>query len=591
MNTFFAIGGEKVERSSWPDATCHGAWNRGRRRNHERAFRKRPGRVHGVLVLVLLLVIWVGWIARAATPDNPGGPRGIARIQVDGFRYQGSTVFSAAQLDAAVTNSVPVGRLLGDGELEAARRAVTDLYVRHGYWNSGAIIPYQVVTNRWIKIEIIEGDLTEVHVHTAGGLSTNWIARRFRSATRTPLQLQDLASAVQRLRSNPNIKTVTAELNPLVTNGVVRPGGAVLDARVEQASPWRASVQVDNYRPPSVGAEQLWVTASHQNLTGHGDSLDLTYGILQRSRSGGVEFSGADNVGINYTLPLNPHDTQISASYDRRDYAVIEEPFQDLDIESQYWSAGLHVRQPLFRRNGRQWVVGLGLERRHSEGSLLGEPFSFSPGSVRGKTDETVVRFFTEWSDSHPGGYFLARLLTSVGLDLFGARSGRLEPDGAFVSLLGQIHYTRELWEGTSGTAGTSGELVVRGAFQWTPESLFAMEQLSLGGANTVRGYRENLLVRDTGLLASVELRVGLIERPGFVLHAGPFVDFGAGWNVDFPTEDPVSITSVGVGVESTFLKRGRVRLDWGHPFNDTGSDTGDAQDLGLHFRFSWLAL
>ena len=57
---------------------------------------------------------------------------------------------------------------------------------------------------------------------------------------------------------------------------------------------------------------------------------------------------------------------------------------------------------------------------------------------------------------------------------------------------------------------------------QLTPDSLLSLEQIGIGGINTVRGYRQNQLVTDNGILGSIEVRIPLTSDPS-LLQLTPF--------------------------------------------------------------------
>ncbi|PSB54467.1 ShlB/FhaC/HecB family hemolysin secretion/activation protein, partial [Chroococcidiopsis cubana CCALA 043] len=73
-------------------------------------------------------------------------------IRVEKFIFKGNTVFSSRQLEAKLSSYL--GRKLAFSELLQARSAITELYTRSGYINSGAFIPVSdnqaVQTNRGI---------------------------------------------------------------------------------------------------------------------------------------------------------------------------------------------------------------------------------------------------------------------------------------------------------------------------------------------------------------------------------------------------------------------------------------------------------
>ena len=46
---------------------------------------------------------------------------------------------------------------------------------------------------------------------------------------------------------------------------------------------------------------------------------------------------------------------------------------------------------------------------------------------------------------------------------------------------------------------------------QWADRELIPMEKFELGGANSVRGYRENQIISDSGFFASIDVKVDSI--------------------------------------------------------------------------------
>ena len=113
-----------------------------------------------------------------------------------------------------------------------------------------------------------------------------------------------------------------------------------------------------------------------------------------------------------------------------------------------------------------------------------------------------------------------------------------------------------------------------------------------VGGVDTVRGYRENQLVRDNGVVGSLELRFPLLpESTGEArMRMAPFFDFGRSWN-DRSTSGEKNLASAGLGLLLDY-RQFSARLYWGHGFNDTdnGGLGNDLQDDGVHFSLSLSA-
>ena len=129
--------------------------------------------------------------------------------------------------------------------------------------------------------------------------------------------------------------------------------------------------------------------------------------------------------------------------------------------------------------------------------------------------------------------------------------------------------------------------LVVKLFHQHTDDRVVSMEQFSLGGVNTIRGYRENQLIRDNAFIISPELRFPVYkDRYGKALvYLIPFVDYGIGWNSNGPRERE-EIYSAGLGVTYNPTDHISMSLYWGHGFEDFGvRNNNDLQDDGIHFQ------
>jgi hemolysin activation/secretion protein len=107
-----------------------------------------------------------------------------------------------------------------------------------------------------------------------------------------------------------------------------------------------------------------------------------------------------------------------------------------------------------------------------------------------------------------------------------------------------------------------------------------------VGGVNTVRGYRENQLVRDRAVVASLELRfpVWFNKAGASLLELAPFVDIGGAWNVH-ETRTPETLASTGLGLVLTPNKHFDAQLFWGYRLREIDLPDNNPQDLGLHFR------
>lgn len=503
------------------------------------------------------------------------------RVFVREVRVTGSTVFSAEEL-AQVTKPY-TNREISSVDLEALRRALTQLYVRRGYVTSGAVIPDQRIGNGVLQLNIIEGKLAGIEVESIGRskwLRPSFIEKRLALGTESPVNRETLAERLQLLQQNDVVQRVQAELKP-----GLKLGESILHVAIEEQRPYSLTFGFNNYQSPTVGAERGLVSLRHRNLTGFGDALSVTYG-----QSDGVE----PQLDASYAFPLTARDTTLMLRYRKNDFTVIEAPFEPLEVKSESEIYGITLRHPLYRTLQRDVVISLAGEHLRNKTFLLGEPFSFSPGARNGKSVVSALRVAVEWTEQTPEQVLAARSQFSIGLDVLGATNNAARiADSQFFAWLGQVQWARR-WR------LRNIQTIARVDVQLTPNPLLSLEQIAVGGRYSVRGYRENQFVRDNGLSTSLEARIPIFyetRRWAETLDLAPFVDVGRAWNVNRPGAHPETIASIGVGLRwGTSLAlfshswhpltlAPQFEIYWGHQLHDVKTSGGNLQDEGVHLQ------
>ncbi len=501
-------------------------------------------------------------------PLPEGGPElsGQLKVQINRIEVTGNTVFSDEAL-SAITGKYENREITTD-ELQALRYELTRHYVNNGYINSGAVIPDQEVRDGVIEIRIIEGHLSDVELAGNAWLRDSYIKNRLATKKGDALNLTLLQERIQLLQQDRLVERVNAELRP-----GLELGEGILAVLIEESRPYDLLLVFNNQRSPSVGGMQGQVYATHYNVTGFGDAVGFQYGY------GG----GLDDFGASYSVPFTRHDSRLNFYFSRSDSKVIEEPFDQLDITSESENYQITLSHPLWRTPESHLIGSLTLEKRRSESTLLGIPFSFSPGTRNGKSAVSVVRLSQEWIDRAPDQVIAVRSTFNVGVDALGATINEgNQPDGRFFSWLGQFQWVRRLGD-------TDNQILVRSDLQLAADPLLPLEKFGVGGSHSVRGYRENLFVRDSAWVSSVELRFPVdTEAELGRVELATFFDFGWTDNVDASTPRPRTIFSPGVGVRWDPSRHLSGELYYGvalRSVNPGGEE--DIQDDGLHFNLA----
>jgi len=506
------------------------------------------------------------------TPVEPQQLPQQVRVLVRQIRIVGNTVFPIENL-LEVTQRY-VNRELATEDLEALRLELTHLYIDAGYINSGAIIPDQKVSEGIITLQIIEGELSNIEISGTKWFRDSYIRNRIALGAGPPLNIGALQERLQFLQQDERIARLAADLRP----GVQR-GESTLLVNVEETNPFKVELAFNNYQSPTVGAERGLITVTHQNITGHGDPLSVTYG-----HSKGVDVQ----IDASYAIPFTVYDTTLGVRYRRNTEDVIEAQFQDLNVQTRSEAYSVILRQPIFHTLTKEFAIALSAERQEDQTSLLGEPFDFSLGSQNGRSAVTALRFALEWTERTQNQVFAARSRFSLGIDALNSTINEDNlPDSRFLAWLGQVQWARRLTDGGL-------QVISRLDVQLTTQPLLPLEQIAVGGRYTVRGYRENQVVRDNAVLASVEARIPLVRNTWWadVVQLAPFIDYGYAWNTRLVTPPPRNLASVGLGLRwaltltSPILLRPEFEIYWGIPLNNVQTAGGNLQDLGVHLQF-----
>ena len=243
---------------------------------------------------------------------------------------------------------------------------------------------------------------------------------------------------------------------------------------------------------------------------------------------------------------------------------IIDGPFDDLDIKADSETAGVKLVHPFSRDPANLFSMSLTGEWWRSKTYLLGSGFSFVEGPDDGVAKATVVRAGADWSTRSARSVFAASMHVSVGLDVLDSTQAQGNaPDGNFVSTRLRAQWARRV-------DFLDSQFISRFDGQFANRALLGMEQMTLGGRWSIRGYRENTLIRDNGLIGSLEWRVPIfVEAAGrVVLEVGPFVDLSYSWNTNRGEIGPNELNSAGLGLNWRPLDRVHFEVYWGHEFD-----------------------
>lgn len=505
-----------------------------------------------------------------------------ATLKVSRINLQGNISFSTEELSALTAPCE--NREITIRELEELRKKITHYYTDRGYINSGVIIHDQDVTDGAITLTIIEGKITNTEVTGNDWLHTKYISCRLESAIKQQgkaFNINLLEKRLKLLKQDRLIENINAVISP-----GLKFGEANLDLEINEARPYQISLKYNNHGSPGIGSYRGEIALAHYNLTGClGDSLELNY----------KETKGFDDYSVNYTIPLTRFDTTFGFNYSKSASTVVSYPFNMLNIKSETKTFGAYLRHPFYKTLSREFAAGLGLKKHHNKTFLLGFPYSFTTHPDDYETHVTELSFFQEWVSRSMTQVLALRSDFKFGLDWFNATMhsgtdnlGKEYADSGYITWLGQLQWFRRL-------KFLNSAFLFKTDLQLTNEPQLSSGKFSIGGNSTVRGYRENQMTTDNGVVSSLEWRIPIFQLKLPVLSKTesdgqirfcPFFDYGWGWDIGEDDLVPKEIYSLGAGLGWSISKNINTAIYYGHSLREIkASEEHDLQDDGIHFE------
>lgn len=505
--------------------------------------------------------------------------------------------------DAWVTRQFASNGMIGKqvplDQIVALIQLINRAYVENGYINSGVLLDgAPPADGGTLSLKLIYGQMVNANGEARpdvtfgpngrNRLSEGFITNRMPSARKAPLNVIDIEREFRLLAENPAIETLSADLIP-----GARPGEARLALEIDPAPIFDLYSTFANSRSPSIGGERISFGASLRNALRPGDILSAETGFT----------GGRQDLIAGYEAPFIGTRTLVRVRGGFNKAAVIDPELEPLDITAEDWQVeggfGYRLMQrPLTPRlAGEGWQaartieLGVSLAHRQSDTTLLGRPFSFSPGAVNGRSEYTAMRLTGDFIERGISTVLAVSLTATQGLD--GTRSvlpNLISPDEDFRAVRVQVSYARRL-------SDDGLELRARLAGQYADGILFSGERFAAGGAQTVRGYRETLVLADTGINASVELaqtfsisgdKRNRSDVDWGRFSASVFADGARLGNREGPSAAPDEIASAGVGLSWIPSRAIEARATYAEALLDTPlTGSRDLQDKGFSFRIT----
>jgi len=416
-------------------------------------------------------------VAPPAAPKGSGsGCRDIKDI-----RLEGATLIPGPKQEKMVASFE--GKCLGVNEIQQLMADITGYYIKKGYAASRAYIPEQDLTTGILKILVVEGTVKKVMLEDGGKNSINmdgafpYIEGRVLDLRQFEMGLDQ----VNRLTSN----NASLDIRP----GDL-PGESVVVIKNEPKFPIGASFSADSYGAHSTGRYQTSATVMAMNLAGLNELFSYT-------RRQSVPFYNNNRNSDSDSLFLSiPHgSTTFSFGYSDSAYASELKTVVGniLALEGDSRNTYAKIDQNIWRSQLSKWNLSAMITNKVSNNFVGGQKLGVSSRSL------TVLDLDTDLSTQALGGSVGVSGGVAFGMPLFGALEDASHipsdiPHAQFTKLKLGANYSLPFEvlarQATFSTVFTG---------QYSFQSLYGSEQISVGGPYSVRGFYDSSLANDHG--------------------------------------------------------------------------------------------
>jgi hemolysin activation/secretion protein len=472
-------------------------------------------------------------------------------------------------------------------QLQGVADKISDVYHEKGFILAQAFIPAQSVRNGEVIVQVLEARLSGVTVEGNKSYSSRALLRPFAPVIGYPVEKSSIESALLTLTNYPGVSAV----------GVLGAGQDVgttnLTVRVQSEDAFEFETSIDNEGSRFAGKNRAQASVAFNDLLGIADRL-RAYALYAFDRKD----SNANGLygGISYDAPIfSPRDA-LHVGYAHNAYEVgnVTEDIAALQSKGDSNVAELGYRHT-FMPN-RLGSSSIGLTAAHKEAvfkQLRTDRFDDKLATLTADYDwnriDTRFRGINQFAISYSHGF--KNVLGALDeYDVAAAvPASRFGATGDFDKVTLNAQRLQRI------TGNVSFLLRVNG--QYSSDLLVSLEQVTLGGPDSVRAYPVAEVLADKGGTATGELIIGapgFANRPAFgnrtwgqVLQFSLFYDYGFGEvNNPLPNQaGTIHLAGYGGAVQFNLPGRAFARVDVAKPTSDLEPTNG--KDTQYYFRLA----
>lgn len=527
--------------------------------------------VHKRIGIALILLVVTASALRAEED-------GIPRFTVERYAVEGNTLLSEATMSGVLQQFTGQNKDFGD--VVEALEALEGRYRQDGYSSVAVLLPEQELDRGTVRLKVIEGKVRSFAVegnkfHDQENILQAFPALRLGT---TP-KMRKLSKQLLISNENPAKKVSLAMINGEQEDELIA------SLKVSDQRPWNVGLLADNTGSEQTGNSRVSLLFQHHNLFNRDHGLTLVYNTSPEKLDKVNVFNAV------YRLPAYAAGDSIDlvAGYSGVDSGAVDFPGGGQVLTSgKGLVSGIKYNLNLDRIEDYQHKLAFAFDYKEFEVSIL-------PGGGGDLGNKVLVHplgltYSGNWGlKGGEAGFYLAGFHNEP----WGGRGEQEDFD--IVRRGANADYTVTRFGANVGYS-LPKEYQIKFALngQYSNDPLVSGEQFGLGGAGSLRGFKDREVAGDRGLSGTAELySPNLLAKVGggeMQFRLLGFYDMGtavAEPDAAQPTATTETIASLGAGLRFSWSTKISCSLDWGYVLEP--SPSSQRGDSAVHLKTMFI--
>lgn len=392
-------------------------------------------------------------------------------FRIDEINLIGSTILTEKNKSQLI---LPYqGRCLTFTAIQNLTKSITNHYIKQGYITSQAMIPEQDLHLHKLTIVVVEGRIESITIENSPHRLVQAI---FPNQIGKVLNLRDIEQGLEQFNRSSSGK-YTIDIQPGEKDGYSH----IFIHKKSTKLPLSGSLNMGNSGSESTGKQLLTGNITADSLLGLGE---------QWSISANTDMSHS-HYSRYYVASLNIPYGYWSYRYQfYRNHTL--QPFDVFGIDYLYRRKNTNQQWDISRliyRDGKQRLTLQGsLKHKNANTQLASQTLSISSPTL------TSLSFTPQYSTPLGQGYFTFNPAAEWGISSFGASPDTLAKGSP------RSHYRKFSLSSSYQYFFPNGLTYLTSFYgQYSPDNLYGIERISIGGQYSVRGYHEQSLSGNRG--------------------------------------------------------------------------------------------